>query len=99
MKRHLSDLTTDSNDKKLSIMSEVDKICVVTDNDNVPNTETITKYRNDELDITIVESQFEDYYSDNVKKDLSFDIKPVSSSVIDYYKSIIIPGICVTGEF
>ena len=82
MKRHLSDLTTDSNDAKSSIMSEVDKICGVSDKDNVPPTETITEYRNDELDITFFENQFEDYCSDNMKEDPPFDIKAVSSHPI-----------------
>ena len=41
MKRHLSDLTTDSNDAKPSIVSEIEKNCGVTDMANVPPTETI----------------------------------------------------------
>ena len=63
MKRHLSDLSADSNDAKSSNMSEVDKICGVTnnDNDNVPITDTNTEYRNEELDIIFVEHKYKDY--------------------------------------
>ena len=75
MKRHLSELTADSNDAKSSIMSEVDKVCGVTDNNNVPITDTNTEYGNHELDITFVKNKYKDYYSEHLKEEAPDDIK------------------------
>ena len=82
MKRHLSDLTTDSNDAKSSILSEVGKIYGITDKDTVSPTKNITEYRYDDVDITFVENKYEDYCSDITKEDSPFDIKPACSNPI-----------------
>ena len=75
MKRHLSDLTNDSNDAKASIPSEIDIICGITEQSHAPPTEVMNEYRNDDLDITFVDNEFEDLGSDKNKEYPPFDIK------------------------
>ena len=76
MKRHISDLTKESNEAKGSIPSDIDKTCEPTEQSPAQTIEVSNEYRNDDLDITFVDNQFIDLGSDKIQEhDSPFDIK------------------------
>ena len=93
MRRHLRDPTIDDDEAKSSSMYEVDQIYGIITNEDVRLPDTTTEYRYEELDITFVKNNYEDYCSSDIIEEAPTDLKEerptdVSVGYLKYYPNI-----------